>query len=89
VPIYLGICKADETDAGHLAAGELMRDGLGVALVVATVHTAAMIAMGGAIAYCVYRWLGLGFLKRGWFDLDVVWAASLVGVGGLALAMAL
>ena len=89
VPIYLGICRVDETDAGHLAAGELMRDGLGVALVVATVHTAAMIAMGGTIAYCVYRWLGLRFLKQGWLDLELLWAASLVAVGGLALAMAL
>ncbi len=88
VPIYLGICRVDE-DPGHLAAGELMRDGIGIALVVATVHTAAMMAGGGALAYGVYRWVGLGFIKRSWIDLDLLWAASLVAVGVAAIALAL
>ena len=44
-----------------------------------------MIASGGAIAYGVYRWIGLKFLSKGWFNLDVVWALSLVGVGVISL----
>ena len=88
VPIYLGLCRADELDAAHRAAEALMARNLTVALVVAVIHTAAMIAAGAAIAWAVYRWLGLKFLTRGWFDLERVWAASLVLVGILALMTA-
>ena len=86
VPIYLGLCTTQELDAGHRAAGELMNGTLDMAVSVAIVHTGAMVAAGGAIAYAVHRWLGLTFLSKSWFNLDRVWAASLVLVGAIALA---
>lgn len=85
VPIYLGLCGVEETDSGHLAATELMARNAGISLAVAVVHTAAMIASGGAIAFAVHRWLGLKFLSRGWFDLELVWALSLILVGFLSI----
>ncbi len=85
VPIYLGLCTTQDLGAGHRAAGELMNGTLGVALAVAVVHTGAMVTAGGAMAYAVYRWLGLTFLSKSWFNLDRVWAASLVLVGGISL----
>ncbi len=88
VPIYLGICATVETDAGHAAAETLMAGTLGIALVVAVVHTAAMTGSGGALAFGVYRWLGLKFLSRSWFNLDVLWALSLILVGIMALTFA-
>ncbi|MCY1542240.1 hypothetical protein D9M68_779780 [compost metagenome] len=57
-----------------------------MALLVSVVHAAAMIATGGVVAWLVYRYVGLKFVSRSWFNLDVVWALSLVAVGGLALA---
>jgi len=89
VPIYLGICRANGLDQGHQAAGVLMSGGLATAVTVAIVHTAAMIFTGGLIALLVHAWLGLRFLSRSWFNLDVVWASSLVAVGGVSLATAL
>ena len=86
VPIYLGLCGLGNQSAGHQAAGELMGRAAGLSLVVALVHTAAMILSGGAIAFAVHRWLGIRFLSKSWFDLDVVWALSLIIVGGLSLA---
>ncbi|MEZ5911682.1 MAG: hypothetical protein R3D84_05145 [Paracoccaceae bacterium] len=88
VPIYLGICKTIETDAGHAAASALMSSNAVVALGVALLHSLAMMAAGGALAFGVYRWLGLKFLSKSWFNLDLVWAASLILVGVIALAMA-
>lgn len=88
VPVYLGLCRAEQLDAGHEAAGRLMSQSLGLALVVAIVHTAAMLAAGGLLGWSVYRWLGLRFLQRGWFDLERVWAVSLIVVGALALTTA-
>ncbi len=87
VPVYLGLCGPG-TEPGHLAAAALMARNVGVSLAVAIIHTAAMIASGGAIAVAVHRWLGLQFLSRSWFNLDLVWALSLVLVGAASLALA-
>ena len=88
VPIYLGICRANELDRGHQAASALIGGNLATAVLVSVVHTAAMIFTGGLIAVLVHAWLGLRFLSRSWFNLDLVWAASLVTVGGIALTFA-
>lgn len=85
VPIYLGICRTIETDAGHAAADTLMGGNIGVALGVAVAHTGAMMVSGGALALGVYHWLGLKFLSRSWFNLDLVWALSLIAVGVISL----
>lgn len=89
VPIYLGLCAPEQLDAGHRAAAELMVQSLGLALLVAFLHTLAMVAAGGAAALAVHRWLGLNFVQRSWFNLDLVWAGSLILVGVLSLWAAL
>lgn len=85
VPIYLGLCQAFELDAGHEAAGALMKASLGMAMLVSLVHVAAMIGAGGCLAWLVYRYLGLRFVSRSWFNLDAIWATSLIVVGLVAL----
>jgi hypothetical protein len=35
----------------------------------------------------VYRYLGLKFVSRSWFNLDAVWAFSFIVVGTLALVL--
>jgi hypothetical protein len=84
VPIYLGLCRA--TGSGHETVAPLIEANLGVAALVAIVHGAAMIAAGGLLAWLVYRYLGLKFVSRSWFNLDAGWAASLILVGTIALA---
>jgi hypothetical protein len=86
VPIYLGICTTDGSGGmGHEAAGTLLAHNLGLAIVVSTIHTVAMIAAGGAIAWTVYRYAGLQVLSKAWIKSDVFWAASLILVGVAAL----
>lgn len=85
VPIYLGICVVAELDAGHTAAFELMSSNVGIAFVVASAHTASMILVGGILAAVMYFWLGLKFLSKTWFNLDLVWALSLIAVGVIAM----
>jgi len=87
VPIYLGICESVGVDAGHTAAANLIGSNIGIAVVVAIVHTGAMTLSGGALALGVYHWLGLKFLSKSWFNLDVVWALSLILVGVLSLVL--
>jgi hypothetical protein len=89
LPIYLGLCRTTDTDAGHAAAATLIESGLATAVLVASVHTLALMATSGGLAWLVYRYLGLKFLSRGWLNMDVVWALSLVGVGLLSLTVSL
>ncbi|SOY63856.1 putative transporter [Cupriavidus taiwanensis] len=86
VPIYLGLCRAD-SEPGHRAAATLASANLGMALAVALLHTLAMLAMGGGMAWLVYRYLGLQLVSRSWFNLEAVWALSLILVGLLALGL--
>ena len=88
VPIYLGLCQGADADKGHEAASSLIGADLSMAVLVAIVHASAMIAAGGSVAWLVYRYLGLKFVSRSWFNLDAIWATSLVLVGSIALAVA-
>ncbi|WGI21354.1 hypothetical protein [Amylibacter sp. IMCC11727] len=89
VPIYLGICAIAPDDTGHRAAEALMNNNISVAFLVAATHTLAMTVAGGVIATIIYYWLGLKFLSKTWFNLDIVWALSLVLVGAFGIYTAL
>jgi hypothetical protein len=89
LPVYLGLgTMSHGADSGHMAMAQLAGVGLLSASLVALVHTAAMVVVGGGIAWCVYRYLGLGLLRRAWFNLDLVWAGCLIVAGGIAVVMA-
>ena len=53
----------------------------------ALVHSAGYLLATGAIAVLVYERVGLGFLRRGWINLDLVWALALVITGLATLAL--
>jgi hypothetical protein len=53
VPIYLGLCQATDLRRGHEAAGPLIDANLGMAVLVSVVHSVAMIASGGSLAWLV------------------------------------
>ena len=89
VPIYLGMCRVADVDRGHEAAGALINANVGMAVLVSVVHSVAMVAAGGLSAWLVYRYLGLKFVSRSWFNLDATWAVSLVLVGALSPAFIL
>ena len=89
VPIYLGLCRAEELDAGHQAASALIAGNIVTAISVSIVHALAMIVTGGIVAFSVHEWLGLKFLSKSWFNLDIIWALSLILIGGISLALTL
>ena len=98
IEVWRGGVATWECDAmGHLNVGfyvmksmeALAGANLATVGLVAAVHTLAMMAAGLALAWAVYRYLGLQFLRRAWFNLDLAWAASLVLAGGAGVWMAL
>ena len=90
VPIYLGLCTTEELRAmGHETVGVLMTNNIALAGVVSGIHTLAMIFAGGLMAWVAYRYLGTKFVAISWFNLDAVWAVSLILVGLVGLLAAL
>jgi hypothetical protein len=95
VPFMLGLCETPQAEAPAIeqAHGRVMdtlaRSDVGTALAVAGVHTLAMLLAGMAMAFAVYRWLGLQFLRKAWLNLDRVWGASLLLAGAAGVWMAL
>jgi hypothetical protein len=87
LPIYFGLCSSEKLDLAHRAASSLMAQNLETALLVSLVHALSMVAGGGTVALLVHVWFGMKFLSASWFNLDLVWAFSLIVVGGVGLAM--
>jgi hypothetical protein len=75
IPVVLPLCLAASP------AGELTTGALPTALAAVGVHSLAMLVVTGAIAVAVYEWVGVGFLRRGWINLDLVWSFALVATG--------
>ena len=82
VPALMPLCLSPE------AAGAIGASGSGlVALAAVAVHSAAMLATTGLIAFAVYQWLDLGFLRRFWLNLDRLWVGALAGTGLLLIVL--
>jgi hypothetical protein len=86
VPIYLGLSTSGGM-AGHHHVGGTVNANLELAVSVSVIHTLAMIAAGGLLAWLVYRYLGPKFVSQSWFNLEALWAASLILIGALSLAL--
>ena len=57
------------------------------ALIATFAHSAGYLVVTALIARLVYRYAGLGILRRAWVNLDLVWALALVVTGGVALLL--
>jgi hypothetical protein len=76
-PVLLGLPVASQfTDLRQLGA---------TAALAATVHVTAMATTMGLVAVVVYEKLGLGLLRRSWFNLDLAWSVVLLTTGAVTL----
>ena len=82
VPVLIPLCLAASPAQELTAAGSFP-----IALAAVGVHTLALLATTGGIALAVYGWFGVGFLRRGWFNLDRLWTAALLATGLLLLVL--
>jgi len=71
----------------HTALMATLAASLWTGFLAVAVHTAAMLAVAGLIAWLVLRWLGLGVLRSSWVNLDVLWSTALIGVGVVFLGL--
>jgi hypothetical protein len=90
LPVLLGMpIGATHHDHAHMLAAAEIGQSAATGLAAVAVHTAAMLLVAGAIAVAVYEWAGLAFLRRGWINLDLLWAFALIGAGLILLVTTL
>lgn len=85
LPVVLGMSAGDSVASGR---HHHMMNGVASAwtnLSATLVHTAGYLLVTGLVALLVYEKLGVAFLRRGWFNLDLLWAMALMATGGLTL----
>jgi hypothetical protein len=82
LPLYLGLCTA-------MAPMNSPGPNVGLAVAVSLVHSVAMMVAAGGLAFAAWRWFGPRFISQAWFNLDTVWALSLIVVGAAAIVTAL
>jgi hypothetical protein len=76
IPVIMGMGVSSHNDM-------LMPSSLGPVAGAVLVHTAAMVAVAGAIAFVIYQFVGVGVLRRGWLNVDRLWPYAL-GAGAAA-----
>jgi hypothetical protein len=76
LPALIPLCLGD-SPLGEIAA----KGAVGTVLAAVAIHTAAMLAVTGAIAVAVREWLGLAILRGAWINFDLIWTVALVLTG--------
>lgn len=51
------------------------------------VHGAGYLIVTAAAAYIVFQKVGIGMLRKAWFNLDLIWAVALIATGILTVAV--
>ena len=59
------------------------------AVAAASLHVAAMLVVMGLVSVVVYEKIGVGILRRGWFNLDLGWSLVLIVSGAVTLFTAI
>jgi hypothetical protein len=76
---------ADAMPAGHEHMHMASGTGAWTGIAATLVHTLGYLSVTALIALLVYRKFGLSLLRKGWFNLDLVWAIALIVTGCVAL----
>jgi hypothetical protein len=86
VPVLLTMSMAD--GSGHLHHGAVPVGTTAAAALWATgLHAVSYLAVSAIVAVLVFDKLGVGILRRAWFNFDLIWALALVASGAVTLVM--
>jgi hypothetical protein len=81
LPIFLGMSAVHGEHLAHLH--QIPSGFAGIAAV--SIHTLAYLLVTGVVAWLVYTRIGLAVLRRAWFNVDRIWAISLLVAAGITL----
>jgi hypothetical protein len=82
IPVLLGLSSDRPMQGAHAGHGGMTGSATVLTdLAAVGLHTLTLFMVMGAIAVVVYEKLGVMILKRAWFNLDLLWAGTLVAAG--------
>jgi hypothetical protein len=85
VPVFMGMSMSEAGEhAHHMPAA---RAGAGAAFFATGLHAVGYLAVTAFMAVLVFEKLGVGILRRAWFNLDLIWSAALIATGMLTLML--
>jgi len=82
IPALLGIAGNYCTPDVHKFQGNIL-------FIAIVVHTIAMFAVMGAVAWIVYKKFSLTVLRQRWINFDLIWSIALLLVGSISLFVAI
>ena len=86
VPVFASMSVASGGGHMHHLAGAAGTTA-GAALVATGVHAMRYLVVTAFVALMVFEKFGVGFLRRAWFNVDLLWAGALVVTGAVTLMM--
>jgi hypothetical protein len=85
VPVFMGMSmSATGEHAHHMPPAAT---GAGAAFFATGLHSLGYLAVTAFIAVLVFERIGVGILRRAWFNLDLIWSAALIATGVLTLML--
>lgn len=85
LPVFLGMAAPTQGASCHVSGAALTN--AATAASATLVHGAGYLIVTAAAAWAVFTKVGLGMLRKAWFNLDLVWAVALIASGVLTVAV--
>lgn len=85
LPVFLGMAAPVEGASCHIA-GAGTEDAT-MAIAATLVHGAGYLIATAATAWLVFAKVGVGILRKAWFNLDPIWAGALILTGVFTVAL--
>jgi hypothetical protein len=80
LPVFLGMAVPDQGASCHVPAAAASN-----AAAATLVHGAGYLIVTAAVAWVVFTKIGVGILRKAWFNLDLIWAVALITTGVLTV----
>jgi hypothetical protein len=85
LPVFLGMTAPVQGASCHTSGAASTDAAMAVAATL--VHGAGYLIVTAAAAWLVFTKVGVGILRKAWFNLDLIWAAALIATGVLTVAV--
>lgn len=85
LPVFLGMTVSAHGASCHMPGATSAN--AAAAAVATLVHGAGYLIVTAAAAWVVFTKLGIGMLRKTWFNLDLIWAVALIATGVLTVAV--
>jgi len=84
VPLFLRMSTTMQHDHPHMAMASMTPTS---ALFATSLHAAGYLIVTAVVAFVVFEKLGVGMLRKAWFNLDLIWALTLIATGVISVML--